>query len=622
MLAWLIVACETPPDSMLYEPYAKQLDIADSVFKSGQLDSAYQMFSKVYEETLNRPEYDAMFIRSSSALAKCHFFRGEADSVVYYIQQHLPIAIRNGDASTTRREYNNLALAYMELGYHEGAVETFKTVLLLAEAANDKKRLATAYNNMGLVYLGSLQLDRSLAYEYFMKSRQLKEELGLGGLGLIPSYGNLATYFLLVDNADSATYYLQILQDLCTENNEPQVCGFAKGIELDWVITHTSPEERASFVTEQEEISRTSSDFYFLNYADRFLTYHYFALEDYDKTLFHLKKLLDRHRESPISTRVLMDYYDLIVEVYSREGNNDSALYYQSEAKAFLINQQKQNLALAMNDLKMSTMAMENEQALKEKDARLWRQRRRSGGLLAGVLVLGLSGWLALRSRQRRQRERLEAEMVKAELKALRAQINPHFIFNALASIQRYVLKNDALTANNYLTKFSKYIRRVLYNSDQLILSLADELDALEEYLQIENIRLGDRFTYAFTVDDSVDLAAWQFPGMLLQTFAENAIWHGLMPKTEDCVLRIKVVPIPQGCCIQLEDNGIGREAARKLDTRVDHKSKGLSIVHDKIHLFNKQYPDIELEFEIVDLKDDQGKALGTRVEMRLTKHV
>ena len=208
-----------------------------------------------------------------------------------------------------------------------------------------------------------------------------------------------------------------------------------------------------------------------------------------------------------------------------------------------------------------------------------------------------------------------DIELLNAELKAVRSQFNPHFIFNALASIQQFILSNDKLKANQYLTRFSRLIRITLQNSDELVISLAQEYEGLKYYLEIEQMRLTNKFLFRFEHDPEVDLEQIQVPSMLLQIFAENAIWHGLAPKEGGGQLTIRT--LKRGTCvvIELEDDGIGRKASAARKVGKQHESKGMKMTEDKLNLFNlnRAHP---LTLQMIDLEDEAGNAQGTRVEV------
>ena len=208
-----------------------------------------------------------------------------------------------------------------------------------------------------------------------------------------------------------------------------------------------------------------------------------------------------------------------------------------------------------------------------------------------------------------------EIELLNAELKAVRSQFNPHFIFNAMASIQQFILSNDKLQANLYLTRFSKLIRITLQHSDRLVVNLEEEYESLLYYLEIEQMRLRQKFQFHFVHEDSLELHTIAVPSMLLQIFAENAIWHGLAPKEEGGHLWIKTLTAENGVQIVVEDDGIGREAAAIRNQSKRHQSKGMKMTEDKINLFN-QNREVPMTMEIIDLYDAEGTATGTRVSI------
>ncbi|HAA12694.1 MAG TPA: hypothetical protein DCE41_13770 [Cytophagales bacterium] len=210
-----------------------------------------------------------------------------------------------------------------------------------------------------------------------------------------------------------------------------------------------------------------------------------------------------------------------------------------------------------------------------------------------------------------------EIELVNAELKAVRSQFNPHFIFNALASIQQFILKNDRIQANKYLTQFSKLIRLTLNHSDRLVISLEEEYEGLTYYLEIEKMRLNKQFDYFFDHDAEVDLKQIELPSMLLQIFAENAIWHGFTPMESGGLLSITTRTKGNGVIVALQDNGVGRKASQGLQVGLKHESKGLKMTEDKINLFNRNR-ECPMTLEVIDLEDEAGKALGTRVEIMI----
>lgn len=209
-------------------------------------------------------------------------------------------------------------------------------------------------------------------------------------------------------------------------------------------------------------------------------------------------------------------------------------------------------------------------------------------------------------------------KLAETEMAALRAQMNPHFIFNCLNSIKLYTEENDTETASFYLTKFSRLIRRVLENSRSEKVTLENELAALELYIQMEAMRFKEKVHYHIRVDEEIDLQFMCIPPLLLQPFVENAIWHGLMHKPEGGHIEVRL-SLLEGDLLRvvIEDNGIGRAAAAALKSKsaTQHKSLGMQVTSERIEAINHLYH-IKTKVGIEDLKDVHGKPCGTRVQL------
>jgi sensor histidine kinase YesM len=214
-------------------------------------------------------------------------------------------------------------------------------------------------------------------------------------------------------------------------------------------------------------------------------------------------------------------------------------------------------------------------------------------------------------------------ELTNQQLTALRAQMNPHFIFNALNSIQKYILMGNVDQANSYLSKFSKLQRMILSYCDEDFITLDKEINMLGLYLEIEQLRLTNDFSFSITHDDDMDPDEIQIPPMMLQPFAENAVWHGLVPKEGAKTLHIHFTMADDDNlkCI-VEDNGIGREAARKIKEEIQgdpttHKSKGLSLVYKRLAILERKYGK-EFSVNIRDKTDKANIGLGTVIELNI----
>lgn len=240
--------------------------------------------------------------------------------------------------------------------------------------------------------------------------------------------------------------------------------------------------------------------------------------------------------------------------------------------------------------------------------------------------VLALLGYFYYRHRINRVRiteslkSKYNKELSKLELKALRAQMNPHFIFNSLNSIQKFIFDKDEYAASQYLTKFSRLIRYILEHSNLDYVTIREEMEMLRYYLELELLRFDKQFTYKFEISEKVD-EGWLIPTMIIQPHVENAIWHGLMHKEGNGHMLVSFNLNPQGkLLINIEDNGIGREMASELKSKQLYKKRsfGSSLSQQKLKTL-AQLHNIEYDFSIVDLKDIENKSMGTRVEITIS---
>jgi LytS/YehU family sensor histidine kinase len=222
-------------------------------------------------------------------------------------------------------------------------------------------------------------------------------------------------------------------------------------------------------------------------------------------------------------------------------------------------------------------------------------------------------------SEKEKQLAELQQQKAELEMQALRAQMNPHFIFNCLSAINRFILKNEPDTASDYLTRFSRLIRMILENSQASLIKLESELESLKLYLDLEALRFGQHFDYNITVPDDVDTEILKVPPLIIQPYAENAIWHGLMHKEEKGHLSIEVFKNNNHIFFKVADDGVGRKQAAKLAAKKDtrHKSMGLKITADRIAMLQRSNGN-ESPITINDLVNADGSAAGTEVIIKI----
>lgn len=234
------------------------------------------------------------------------------------------------------------------------------------------------------------------------------------------------------------------------------------------------------------------------------------------------------------------------------------------------------------------------------------------------ALIIMVVWWWSVRYKNKQQRRTaLDRHIASIELSALRAQMNPHFIFNTLSSIQYFVSSNNTEEALRYLSKFASLMRVILNNSRKKVIALKDELKAIELYLELEKLRFKQKFDFTISIDDQVDTSYDTLPSMLIQPFVENAILHGLMHKEGTGLIKVSVEKKDNHLECIVEDNGIGRKAAAAIKNKANnqHESQGMSITRDRLEIINR-VNNSRLSAQIEDLKNLNGEDAGTRVRI------
>jgi len=213
----------------------------------------------------------------------------------------------------------------------------------------------------------------------------------------------------------------------------------------------------------------------------------------------------------------------------------------------------------------------------------------------------------------------IQAQLAEAQLAALRSQMNPHFIFNALNSIKKFVVANEALEAEKYLGKFSKLIRIILDNSQTEMVSIEREINLLGLYLDLEKLRFGEKLNYRILYDERINWSELKIPSMLIQPFVENAMLHGIMHLSIPGQLTLQMLLHKNSVEIQIEDNGVGRAKAELYKSKLSesHQSLAIQIISKRLHAL-KETHQTEGEIEIYDLTNENNEASGTKVIIQI----
>ncbi len=379
----------------------------------------------------------------------------------------------------------------------------------------------------------------------------------------------------------------------------------------------------------------------------------YEALGAFSKALPYAQNFII-HTRNWRQINYTIDGYELMTKVLHGLHQDDSAFFYlQAHArlkdslanKYFLwrLNYKLASYKKAAEDEKKANQIQILTQNDKIKQQQLKQQTLiRNFLVLALLSVIGIGTFIFRNLSLRRKNEKLEGERIENELKlrqlqsdesnaklqhqaaelemqALRAQMNPHFIFNCLSSINKYIIKNETEAASDYLTRFSRLIRMVLINSQKTLITLEEELNMLRLYLDMERLRFNNIFDYNIIFTNAIEPATVFIPPLLLQPFCENAIWHGLMHKEGHGNLDIALTIQDDILFCSISDNGVGREKATELKSKSAERQKslGLKITNNRLALLNQGAQE-DSYYKMNDIIDEEGKIGGTRVDIKI----
>jgi tetratricopeptide (TPR) repeat protein len=500
---------------------------------------------------------------------------------------------READEVTLQLSYMNVSKLYETAGDYETALK------LLYESRqfhlNGKSKVTWGMEGeIGELYLESGQYDFALHYlKPLIKNRKFSY-----------SWPQVAKAYLKLNNIDSALKYYNLSID--SMENRGTVAAVITGLRRSYF-------GKASILNQQKKFNE--------------------ALKLARKSL-----AMELKRTNKLE---LVDTYELMSQVFYKLGKNDSAYLYllkHNELKNSLLTRQflwrlknyKNEAEEAKKEARLGFLDRDN----KLKEQQLKQEASLKKFLIAGLILLLIAGVFIFRYiASKRKNEKLETEKKHAklqqratelEMQALRAQMNPHFIFNCLSSINKFILKNDTGAASDYLTRFSRLIRFGLNNSQLSLIPLSDEIEMLRLYLDMERLRFSEAFGYNIIYENTIEPETIYIPPMLLQPFCENAIWHGLMHKEGPGKLDI-TMSIQNGelqCTI--EDNGIGREKAAELKSTLrqaqgdkKHKSFGLRITTERLALFNNEKTTQNF-YKTDDVLDASGNVAGTKVTLNI----
>ena len=597
-----------------------------------KLDSA-----TIYADTIHslstKINYDYGVALSHFYYGVINRFKGNYYEGINHIRRFIEHNESKGDSLRTASGLFQFAVMHSNLGNYTKSLVAYYRIFNIHESTNNKDGMGFTLHSIGNI---QRKLEKHEdAIKSYQQSIELKKEIAdISGIWMsFASLGN--TYSELKDYKKAENYYLRAIPYAQQVN---QLFGIAFIKENMGNLYNKMNDHIKALTLHKEALSirekLPSKDK--IAYCKHKVGETYLKLGDLKNAktyLFQSLLILENIKAKPL----LLENYKSIANLYDFEKNYKLAfkyhkLYTQVKDSVFNTKKNKQLLEVEtkyqtiQKDQEITLLTKENE--LKEKEAQ--RQDEIKKAILIGsFLTLLLAGLFIYTLYQKLKNQKaiaakdeeikisnLREQMGALEMKALRAQMNPHFLFNCMNSINSMILSDDNSNASKYLTKFSKLIRLMLENSEAQNVSLKDELDMLKTYIELESTRFKGKIKYSINVAENLDDEMTLIPSMVLQPFIENAIWHGILPKNKEGKIKIEIKEKDDYLQCSITDNGIGREASMELkkDSKHKKKSMGIKITTDRLKLLTKEK--IKEVINIIDLKDQYNNVLGTQVNI------
>ncbi|MBI1783234.1 MAG: histidine kinase [Sphingobacteriales bacterium] len=541
-----------------------------------------------------------------------------------------------------------ISYTYGVRGYNEKAFEYMLKAIRITFIIRDPRGVISSPENMAGTYKSAGDIENALLY-YRIAAQNAKSVNNPVRYNRI-----LGDMCVLQNQLDSAVYYYNLSDDfvsrMTTDTSIRKRFNSYKLERIGWIYFTQKKYEQAlenfkSILPFFEKGNEKISVMRILGALGKC----YQVQQNFTKSSPYAKRLLQMALETG-ARPFERDADELYWKIYDGLGKTDSAykynLKYTALKDSIMSDEYRRNIAVSEmkaqdEQQKVKIGLLQKDQQLSKEKLSLQQKEIKNESLLRNVLIAGIAVFILaaffifryIVLKRKNEKQRLEQELklqqlqteknkiefqqqaAELEMQALRAQMNPHFIFNCLSSINRFILINKIDEASDYLTKFSRLIRMALHNSEKSLITLENELEALRLYLDLERLRFKNAFNYSITFINTIDINSVYIPPMLIQPFAENAIWHGLMHKKGTGNLEIQLCAEDKTLTCIIIDNGIGRNMAAALNSRSAEKNKsmGVEITTGRLALLNKSKNEAAL-FNIEDLMDEEGNGCGTKV--------
>lgn len=555
------------------------------------------------------PSTDTTAINLRNEYTKKALFADPADSTLTgFARQTLEDAEKIGYQKGVMLAYERLALiSQYSLSNPYKALDHYHKALSVS--ANNPKLGPYKWGVMGgiaTIYYEQEEFEKAL--RYFKEILQNNQELGL------TATANIANVYGSLEKTDSAIYYYRkALTYKQIEENPTYKANLYSNLSLMYEKAGNAEAAISSAEKSLKLIDAHGIEFVRPTaYANASMAY--LKAGDFDKAEHYAGESL-KLSEAQGNLFLQKSAWGTLADVFAAKGDYQKALeaHITFSGLKDSLNNQNRRVGIARKQMEFD---FENERTLAQAEIKRQTTIKTVSVLGASaLLVVSVLGFILYKRRRDALAQKQEAEfkalISDTELKALRAQMNPHFIFNSLNSIGDYILKNDTATARDYLTRFAQLMRMALENSGHKEISLDEDLKFIELYLQVESKRLPGRFSYTIDVENGLDTENTLVPPLMLQPFIENSIWHGFISKGSEGHLLIEIKKENEMLICSVDDNGTGRKP-NGAETN-NKKSLGIAITENRIKILNKQKKS-NGRLQITDKPNNAG----TRIEVSL----
>lgn len=540
-------------------------------------------------------------------------------------QRALEIAEKADNLEFRVYALNMLGVVYRRSDAIQTALNYYQKALELAETVKNpniglKRSVNVSLNGIGNIYKTLEQYD--VAIEKFTKALKLDEEMN-NKLGLAINHFNIGECQESQGELEEALQNFQTSlaynKDISSERGKI-LCNYS----IAHVYVHMGrTEEALDLLLNALSKAKELGDKSIVSSVETNLGWSLLKLERYKQAKEHLNNGLQIAENVNLPSQIA-EANKFLSDLAGAQNDYKSALDYYKKSQNFdKVISNDRNLRY-VNEMIMryeSEKVTDELKELEEERDAVKRElvKNRTRLLISGIAIALLAGILYILYRQYQLKN--EKKLLTLEQTMLRSQMNPHFLFNSLNSIKLYIINNEQKNAVHYLNKFSKLIRKILEASSQKEIPLADELETVELYMNIENIRFSNEIYFETKIEEGIDPHTVRIPSLILQPFLENALWHGLSSKEgeKNIVLEVNKGKEEGFIDIAIIDNGIGRKAADiiKRNKVLKRKSVGIDITKERLSNFSRDYQN-SFNLEILDLFDETGIAIGTKVLLHI----